>query len=81
MMGGIGAGLVWGWLIGGLADTTQKKLRNILSVGLGTILLGIEMIWFESPRGLFSFLVAAVLAWLLRFLWRNSLRRRFATPM
>ncbi|HKP38632.1 MAG TPA: hypothetical protein VJT71_17370 [Pyrinomonadaceae bacterium] len=81
MWGGIGIGLVWGCLIGGLKGVPQSNWRNILSVAVGTVLLGAGIFLIEAWRGLIAFVIAAVLAWLVGFLWRSGLRKRFATPM
>jgi len=77
LLGSIGVGLVWGWLLGGLGDTAQKSLSNVLSVIAATSLLSVEVYLFASWRGIGVSLGALGLALLLHLGWRRSLRQRF----
>jgi len=77
LLGSVGVGLVWGWLLGGLGDTAQRRFSNVLSVFVATLLLGTEVYLFASWTGAGLFLGALSLALLLHLGWRCSLRQRF----
>lgn len=77
LLGNIGLGLVWGWLIGRLEDSVHRVLSSVLAVGISTLLLAAEIYLFSSWRGAFLFLGAVGLAWLLHLGWRRELRQRF----
>lgn len=77
LLGSIGIGLVWGWLISRLDGSVHRVLSSVLAVGVSTLLLAAEIYLFSSWRGVFLFLSAVSLAWLLHLGWRRELRQRF----
>jgi hypothetical protein len=77
LLGSIGVGLVWGWLLGALGDTARKCLRNVVSVVAATTFLGTVVYLFASWVEINFFLGAVCLALLLHLGWRRSLRQRF----
>ena len=77
LLGSIGVGLVWGWLLGGFGDTARGSLINVLSVLIATSLLLLEVYWLASWSGVGISLGALVLSLLLHLGWRRSLRQRF----
>ena len=77
LLGSIGVGLVWGWLLGGAADTIRGSWINVLSVVAATSLLLLGVYWLASWSGIEISAGALVLALLLHFGWRRSLRQRF----
>ena len=77
LLGSIGVGLVWGWLLGGIGDTARGSLGNVLSVLIATSLLLLEVYWLSSWSGTGISLGALVLSLLLHLGWRRSLRQRF----
>lgn len=81
MLGSIGIGIVWGCLIGGLGQTAQWGLRNVLALSVATLLLAAETYLFADWSGLIPFLGAAGVALLLNLGWRRALRQRFTTSV
>lgn len=77
LLGSIGVGLVWGWLLGGVGDTVRGSLRNVLPVLVATSLLLLQVYWLASWSGIESSFGALVLALLLHLGWRRALRQRF----
>ncbi|MEO8435908.1 MAG: hypothetical protein ABI596_13495 [Pyrinomonadaceae bacterium] len=80
LLGSIGVGLVWGWLLGGVGDTVRGSFSNVLSVLVATSLLLLEVYWLASWSGIGIALGALVLSLLLHLGWRRSLRQRFDQP-
>lgn len=72
VFGGIGIGLVWGWLVA--LSVGRIRLVTLLSIGLASLFLVIEVIWLLG----FIEMIAAVSASLLSFticaVWRLRLQ-------
>ncbi len=77
ILGCVGVGAVWGWLIGKLDGTSPSPVRKVLAVGLATLLLAIEIFILAEWRALAFFLGAAALALLIHLGWRRELIARF----
>jgi hypothetical protein len=77
LLGSIGIGLVWGWLIGPLGDRPRRKFLNVLTVSAATLSLAGLVYWFAGWQGTVFFLGPMTLAFLLHLGWRQELRRRF----
>ncbi len=59
LLGGMGLGLVWGWLIGGRRITPAHRLRTLL-VGIGaTVAVGATIAAAAGIPALISFAVAS----------------------
>jgi membrane protein implicated in regulation of membrane protease activity len=80
MLGSIGLGLVWGWLMGSLSSRGRRLLRNGLALSTATFIFAIEVFLLAGWRAVALFLGAAASALLLHVLWRRELRRRFGPP-
>jgi hypothetical protein len=78
LLGSIGIGLVWGWLIGPFGDHPRRKLLNGLTVSAATLSLATLVYWFAGWQGTVFFLGLTTLAFLLHLGWRHELRRRFS---
>jgi biotin transporter BioY len=80
MLGSIGLGLVWGWLMGSLSGQSRRPLRNGLALSTATLVFAIEVFLLAGWRALALFLGAVASALLLHVLWRRGLRKRFGPP-
>jgi hypothetical protein len=80
MLGSIGLGLVWGWLMGSLSGRGRRLLLNGLALSTATLVFAIEVFLLAGWRALVIFLGAAASALFLRVLWRRELRKRFGPP-
>jgi NhaP-type Na+/H+ or K+/H+ antiporter len=74
-LGGIGLGLVWGWLLGSLEGRVSRPLRSVLFLSIATLLLGVEVLVFADVSKVLLFLGSATLSLLLRIGWQHELRR------
>ncbi len=76
LIGGAGAGLVWGWLVGLLIGRVRRRLLTPCLVLLASIPLGVEVWWFLGLSPLAWAVGAGVLAFSLHAAWRIQLRRQ-----
>jgi hypothetical protein len=77
LLGSVGIGLVWGWLLGSLGGRIRRPLVVGWSTSLATLLAAAVTLMFADRRGLWFFLGATALSLLLHLAWRQELRRRF----
>lgn len=77
MLGSLGMGLMWGWLISVPKGRNRQPARTFLALGLATLTLGSEVFIFADWRALALFLGASALAFLIHLGWRRELRGRF----
>jgi hypothetical protein len=77
LLGSVGIGLVFGWLIGRFDGSPHRKLINTLAVNAATLSIAGLVFWFAGWPGTLFFLAGAILAFLLRLGWQRQLRRRF----
>ena len=77
VLGAVGLGLVWGWLIGGLEARGRRLLLEGLALGAATLLLAAQVTLLADWPALPHLLGAAGLAALLHRAWRWELRARF----
>lgn len=73
VLGGVGIGLVWGWLVGSVSHRTVKLWRAITVIALSTAVLSLLVLYFLNWRNLVSFLIAVLLASLVHAGWRQQL--------
>lgn len=80
MLGSLGLGLVWGWLIGIVSRSLPPRwLLHCLALGLATALLTLETWLFVDWRAAVFFVVAVTLALCVHLIWLHSLRRQLST--
>lgn len=79
-VGGVGLGLMWGWLIGIVGNRPRRPLLAGLALTGATLLLALEVLLLTQWIVLALFLGATGLAWVLHILWRRELLRRFGPP-
>lgn len=80
ILGSLGLGLVWGWLIGILSRALPaRSLLHYLALGLATALLALETWLLVDWRAAVFFVAAATLALCLHLIWLHSLRRQLST--
>lgn len=77
--GGIGIGLVWGWLVGGRYVTGGSTIRSLLFVILTCSVLAAVVCFAGGWMGTLAFLVSVVVCGSLHYLWRvHLLQKRMA---
>lgn len=76
LLGSIGSGFIWGWLMGGFSGSAHP-LRQVIILSTATFLYGFEVFWLGGGKAVIFFLCATVLALLLRLGWQGQLRNRF----
>ena len=81
LIGSVGLGLVWGWLIGSLGGRVRRPLLDGLALGAGTLLLAGQVAMLAGLDALPRFFGAVMLALLLHLAWRRELRARLGPPM
>jgi hypothetical protein len=83
VLGSLGIGLVWGWLAALIPFTlprlTRQNLKALTALGAGTISLAGIVIAFTGWRLALVFLSGAVIAYIIQYNWRNTLRRKLVT--
>jgi hypothetical protein len=77
LLGSVGIGLVWGWLLGNLGGRVRRPQLVGWSTSLATLLVATLVLMFTDRRALWFFLGATALSLLLHLAWRQELRRRF----
>ena len=77
MLGSVGIGLVWGWLVGSLDGRVRQPYLTVTMVGFATFVISVVILWFLDWRGLAFFLGAALITYLLHVGWQRELRHRF----
>ncbi len=78
-VGCIGIGLVWGWLLAKLPHQFRRPRMTITVLLAATALVGIQVYTLSEVRALALFLGAAVLAFFIHLMWRESLLLRFGS--
>jgi hypothetical protein len=73
IIGSIGIGLVWGWLVGTLEGRVKRSLRGTIGAVASTLAVAVTVYGFEAWRGLVGFLIAAAVALLIHLSWRRSM--------
>lgn len=77
LLGSIGVGLVWGWLIAGFSGSGRKPVLNILVLSVATTVILAEVVWLAGWRSAAFFLGAAGIAFLIHRGWKRVLFNRF----
>jgi hypothetical protein len=77
-LGGVGIGLVWGWLMGRLISLARLTSLSWLALLAETFLVSGQIYLFADWSSLFIFLGAAGLALLIHLGWIRMLRARLS---
>jgi uncharacterized membrane protein len=77
LLGTVGLGLMWGWLLGLVRERGKKPWAQALALGGATVALATGVLLLADWLLLAAFLAAALCAWLTHVLWRRQLRRRY----
>jgi len=77
-MGGIGLGLVWGWLAGSVKPDRYRGV-SLYKLGAATALIAIEVVVMTGTRSGLFFLGATILAGWLHIAWMGELKDRFGS--
>lgn len=73
VLGNIGIGLVWGWLLGSFTCRGGTSYQTVMLLCFGTLVLGLIAVRFEDLSGLAWFSGALIFASLLHLGWRQKL--------
>lgn len=76
ILGSIGIGLVWGWLLGSLTYRVRRIRYAVLLVCLATLALGVVLVGFATWSSLPWFISALAIASLTHIGWRQRLTQR-----
>ena len=76
VLGSVGIGLVWGWLLGSLYGRVRWPLRTGLAATASTLALGLPVLWFTDWPGVIACGASILCAALAHVLWRQALRRQ-----
>ena len=80
MVGIIGLGMVWGWLLLLVGDPLTRPWRNALLLTLASTPLA-GLVWWITNIGLMLlFLATAVVTFIIHLAWRSQLRQRTNSP-
>jgi hypothetical protein len=77
LLGALGLGLAWGWLVGMRACPARRPLPQALALAGVTLLVGLEVWLFAGAWATAAFACGAALALPAYLGWLRSLRRRF----
>ncbi len=77
VLGAIGLGLVWGWLMAWLIGQALRSPRTIVVLGVATLLLATEVLFLAGRLALVLSLSMVVLALVLSLAWQHRLRKRY----
>ena len=76
LMGSVGLGLVWGWLIARVESGQPASARSYLALAVSWVILVVLVAVVAPWPAAAAFLFAAALALLLHLGWLQELRRR-----
>lgn len=74
--GGLGMGLVWGWLlilVGSNRTASRRPILDFLALGLATLLIALQQLWLANVKTLIFFVIATAFAFVMHLAWRRSL--------
>jgi hypothetical protein len=80
ILGSIGFGFVWGWLVGSFGRQVRQPLRVVLSTSSATLLLAIDILMLTDIWMVLLFLCTVVGAALIHAIWFHKLVRNFSFP-
>ncbi len=75
--GGMGIGLVWGWLIGSLEGRIKNPRLTIPVVIIAILVVSLEIFWFLSWSVTVLFWVSLLSTLAIHLFWRKRLREVF----
>ena len=75
LAGGVGLGLVWGWLLAGYAPPSHRPIARYAALAGATAVALAETAALADATAAVAFLVAACLALASRLLWHSYLTR------
>jgi hypothetical protein len=77
LLGAIGIGAVWGWLLAMLGGPRRRRARRVAAVTAATALVGGQVLMLAGWQRACLFLVCAGLALAGHAMWRRTLTLRF----
>lgn len=76
LLGSLGVGFVWGWLMSSIFASVQKSVLNVLLLSLATLLILGETVWLAGWRAAAFLAGAAGVSFLVHLIWRRTLLNR-----
>ena len=76
ILGSIGIGLVWGWLLGHAFFFSKFGYLRLAGLLLGTAAAAVPSFLFAGMRGVVAFIAAAALTVWIRTSWSRELQRK-----
>lgn len=75
LLGSIGLGMVWGWLLGKIAFFSSQSISQLLILVASTLLVGGEVYFFLDWQAVAAFSVGGIITLLLHYLWLKQLSK------
>jgi len=76
VLGGLGIGSVWGWLlVVAAAPVANRFVPTGLGLAVGSLLLGASIYWLAGSEGVAGFMVASFVGAVTCFVTRAELHR------
>jgi hypothetical protein len=79
VLGAVGLGLVWGWLIAWLIGQACRSPRTIFALSVATLLLAVEVLFLAGSLAVVFSLGMVVLSLVLSLAWQYGLRKRYGS--
>lgn len=76
LLGSLGIGFVWGWVLGYRGRWTGRRLFHGMFLAAATLLITAEVVVMAGWRAALCFLVGSSLSTLLHFSWQHKLGNR-----
>lgn len=76
ILGSIGIGLVWGWLLGHTLFFSKFRYQRLAGLVVGTAAAAVPSFLFAGIRGVVGFVAAAALTIWIRTSWFRELQRK-----
>jgi hypothetical protein len=77
LLGGVGIGFVWGWLIGSVVGNTSQPRYSYSWIGVATLFLSLVILLLAAWPASVLFLGATGITLSLHLAWRRLLMGRF----
>ncbi|RMG95736.1 MAG: hypothetical protein D6706_11390 [Chloroflexi bacterium] len=76
--GGVGIGLVWGWLLALVSRGVwqERPFRHVAYLFLATLILSLQIFLFTGINTLSIFLFSSLLAFLIHLSWQSQIRQQ-----
>lgn len=76
LLGTIGLGIVWGWLLAQFCGQSRLRPQSIATLAVAIIALGYVVYQYAGKSGLFVLVISVASGLAFRVTWQDELRRR-----